>query len=49
MCGKKSSRPTTNPIHNEMDEPLPNKPKQMFTIGMKATKEQIVHRDNSRM
>jgi len=25
---KKSRRPTTTHIHNEMDEPIPNKPKK---------------------
>jgi len=37
MRCKESGRPTTNCIHNEMDEPLPNKPKNALIVGMKAT------------
>jgi len=50
MHRKETGRPTTDHIHNEMDEPLPNKKKKnALIVGMKSTIEQIVHIDNSRM
>jgi len=46
MRRKNSGRLITTRLHNEMDQPIQNKPKNVLTIAMKVITEKIVHLDS---
>jgi len=46
MRRKNSGRPITTRLHNEMDQSIQNKTKNILTVAMKVTTEEIVHLDS---